>query len=250
VPEKYPHTFRPAMIASLLSRNTLRRSRSVQLFFLDRATGNMARSTLLVSSSMPLSSRKRSSPSQWFRAQRIASAVGPRAGSFPICASNQTRRSATNGLLFAWRGPACQWRSCLEPAPRSHRVRRYASASRSRSAPSFWRDRRNPAARGSSKKPALWMGQRFGTRPASCRPHIRRTAGSRGSRRAARWREYSLNSARNYKPPSADRCRPWPIVTGNRPEVALFGAPTAWVEHRDDGFIGEYPCRNTAPSLA
>src|SRR5258708_32854734 len=28
---------------------------------------------------------------------------------------------------------------------------------------------------------------------------------------------------------------PWPIVTGDRPEVALFGFPAAWVEHRNDG---------------
>ena len=37
-------------------------------FFLDKQTGRMARSTLLLSSSMRPSSRNRSSPSQWFSA--------------------------------------------------------------------------------------------------------------------------------------------------------------------------------------
>src|SRR5271167_1229268 len=39
-----------------------------KLFFLDNATGRMARSTLLLSSSIRPSSRNRSSPSQWFSA--------------------------------------------------------------------------------------------------------------------------------------------------------------------------------------
>src|SRR3954454_3549783 len=36
---------------------------------------------------------------------------------------------------------------------------------------------------------------------------------------------------------------PWPIITRDRPEVALFGPPTARIEHRNDRLIGEYPCR-------
>ena len=37
---------------------------------------------------------------------------------------------------------------------------------------------------------------------------------------------------------------PWAIVTGDRPEVTLFGPPATRIEHRDDGLIGEYPCRD------
>jgi hypothetical protein len=36
---------------------------------------------------------------------------------------------------------------------------------------------------------------------------------------------------------------PRPIVTGDRPEVTLFGSPATRIEHRDDSLIGEYPGR-------
>ena len=47
--------------------------------------------------------RKIANEREKLNAQRIASAVGLRAGSFGICASNQISSSTTNGWLSVWR---------------------------------------------------------------------------------------------------------------------------------------------------
>ena len=45
-------------------------------------------------------------------------------------------------------------------------------------------------------------------RRTSCRPRSRRTAGCRGSRRAARWRGYAPGPARSCRPPPVVGCHP------------------------------------------
>src|SRR6516165_5294858 len=63
----------------------------------------MPRSTMLVSSSMRPSSRKRVSPCQWFKPYRISSAIVALAETRVSWRSSQALSAATSGLLRSWR---------------------------------------------------------------------------------------------------------------------------------------------------
>ena len=116
---------------------------------------------------------------------------------------------STSGLLSAWRTASLSFGTLaadtrLDLVERRNALQRLDCDRRLR----LGQIVEAPSAHGSNKKPALRKSRPIWTRRISCRPRSRRTAGCRGSRRAACWRGYAPGQARSCKPPPAVGCRP------------------------------------------
>jgi hypothetical protein len=203
-------------------------------FFRLRASGRMARSTMLESISTCPSSMKRQRPSHRDSAYRIASATALFWETRTSLVSNQALRVSTIGWEIG--RPDAHRRVCRASRPRWHKAPRCAQAPRSRSAQ---RQRRRSHRSGDGREPSRMPVVRGPSRRECDSQRSHRPAECRGSLRGGLLgvglavRRINIGDGRRRRP------APRSIIASIGPELTRLGPTSARIKHGGRGLVGK-----------